>query len=70
MKTYSMKRPLDEEEEEFETSSLSDEEVSAEFFSDSHSQATSQLSEFPGSEMPKPFFQDGKDVPFTEAVSF
>ena len=72
MKTHSMKRHLDEEEDSFETSSLSDEEVSADFFGDCNSRTTtfSQLSEFPDSEMPKPFFQNGMDVPFTEAVSF
>lgn len=73
MKTYSMKRPLDEEDSlcTLETSSLSGDEsaLTSEFVRDSTD--ISQISEFSESEMPKkPFFHNGIDEPFREAVSF
>ena len=66
-----MKRPLDEEDSLYslETSSLSDDvDLASDSFGGSASiSQTSQLSE---SEMPKkPFFQDGIDKKFSEAVS-
>ena len=72
MKTHSMKRPLDEEDSLYslETSSLSEHEAdsTSDYFCDSRSiSQTSQLSE---SEMPKkPFFPNGIDKAFSEAVS-
>ena len=72
MKTYSMKHPFDEEDS-LETSSLSDEEITPDFFRNCRTHMpdkSSQLSELEDSEMSaKPFFWDGINTPFREAVS-
>ena len=72
MKRHSMKRPLDEEDSLYslETSSLSEHEAdsTSDYFCDSRS--ISQSSKLSESEMlKKPFFPNGIDKAFSEAVS-